>query len=88
MITLLWAVFDKFKLWLALAGGVLLAIGVAGLRGYAAGKAAQKAAQAKAIEKSRQRVQKNRIDAGSASEAELDRALEKWAEGADEWSRD
>jgi hypothetical protein len=75
MLTNLWA---KFQLWIAGAGALIIAIGLAFLKGRQEGNQAAKAEQAKQREKalSESKVIENETD--RMSDADLDRANEPW----------
>lgn len=72
---------SRFKLYLGLAGAVLVMIAVAALRGYQAGREAGRAAQWRAIEKAYQRAQQHSTEARAKTDDALDRELGRWSRG-------
>ena len=72
------ALFAKFKLYLAAAGGLIVAIALAFLKGRAEGNQAAKAEQAKARDKALSESKEIENETDSMSDADLDRANRPW----------
>ena len=64
--------------WLSLAGAVVAALGVAWLKGRAAGKAAWEEKRRAARDKAMQQSTEIRHDVQNDSDAALDRRLDRW----------
>ena len=72
------ALLGKFKLYLAAAGGIIIAIALAFLKGRAEGNQAAKAEQAKAREKALSESKEIENETDRMSDADLDRANRPW----------
>lgn len=68
----------KLKLWLAVAGGVIVAVGTAYLRGRSAGKDAAKAAARKRNEIAVKKARKIESDVEKLGPDELNKRLSRW----------
>ena len=64
--------------WLSLAGAVVATLGVAWLKGRAAGKAAWEEKRRAAREKAMQQSKEIRLDVQTDSDAALHRRLDRW----------
>lgn len=70
--------FAKFKFYLAAAGGLIVAIALAFLRGRQEGNQAAKAEQAKQREKAASQSKEIENETDRMSDADLDRANRPW----------
>lgn len=70
--------FAKFKFYLAAAGGLIVAIALAFLKGRAEGNQAAKAEQAKARDKALSQSKEIENETDRMSDADLDRANRPW----------
>ena len=70
--------FAKFKFYLAAAGGLIVAIALAFLKGRAEGNQAAKAEQAKARDKALSESKEIENETDRMSDADLDRANRPW----------
>ena len=78
LVSLLLRLWGRISVWAAISGAVLAALGIAWLKGRAAGKAAweakRQAAKAKAIKKSSEIRHDVQVD----NDAGIDRRLDRW----------
>ena len=72
------ALFAKFKFYLAAAGGLIVAIALAFLKGRAEGNQAAKAEQAKARDKALSESKEIENETRSMDDAALDRDNARW----------
>ena len=72
------ALLGKFKLYLAAAGGIIIAIALAFFRGSAEGNRAAKAEQAKQRDKALSQSKEIENETDRMSDADLDRANRPW----------
>ena len=72
------ALFAKFKFYLAAAGGLIVAIALAFLKGRAEGSQTAKAEQAKARDKALSESKEIENETDRMSDADLDRANRPW----------
>ena len=72
------ALLDKFKLYLAAAGGLIVAIALAFLKGRAEGNQAAKAEALKARDKALSESKEIENETDRMSDADLDRANRPW----------
>lgn len=70
--------FAKFKFYLAAAGGLIVAIALAFLKGRSEGKQAAKAEQVKARDKALSQSKEIENETDRMSDADLDRANRPW----------
>lgn len=70
--------FAKFKFYLAAAGGLIVAIALAFLKGRAEGNQAAKAEQAKARDKALSQSKEIENETDRMSDVDLDRANRPW----------
>ena len=70
--------FAKFKFYLAAAGGLIVAIALAFLKGRAEGNQSAKAEQAKARDKALSESKEIENETDRMSDADLDRANRPW----------
>ena len=70
--------FAKFKFYLAAAGGLIVAIALAFLKGRAEGNQAAKAEALKARDKALSQSKEIENETDRMSDADLDRANDKW----------
>lgn len=70
--------FAKFKFYLAAAGGLIVAIALAFLKGRAEGNQSAKAEQAKARDKALSQSKEIENETDRMSDADLDRANRPW----------
>jgi hypothetical protein len=75
MLTGLWS---RVSGWAALAAGVLTALGIAWLKGRAAGKAAWQAKRQAARDRAMRQSGEIRHDVQNSSDPDLDRRLDRW----------
>ena len=71
-------IFAKIKFYLAAAGGIIIAIAMAFLKGRAEGNQAAKAEQAKARDKALSQSKEIENETDRMSDADLDRANRPW----------
>ena len=71
-------IFAKFKFYLAAAGGLIVAIALAFLKGRAEGNQSAKAEQAKARDKALSQSKEIENETDRMSDADLDRANRPW----------
>ena len=72
------ALLDKFKLYLAAAGGLIVAIALVFLKGRSEGNQAAKVEQAKARDKALSESKEIENETDRMSDADLDRANRPW----------
>lgn len=68
----------RLRLYLSLAGAVLVAIGIAFIKGRADGKATYERQRETAKKKAAQKAEKIRHEIGKSPDANVDRRLGKW----------
>ena len=78
IISMLGAFWSRLSGWAALAAGLLAALGVAWLKGRAAGKAAFEAKRQTVREKALRQSGEIRHDVQNSSDPALDRRLDRW----------
>jgi hypothetical protein len=78
LVSILGAAWSRLSGWAALAAGVLAALGIAWLKGRAAGKAAWEAKRQAARERATQQAGEIRHDVQNSSDPALDRRLDRW----------
>ena len=78
LLSLLGAAWSRLSGWAVLAAAIVTALGVAWLRGRAAGKAAFEAKRQAVREKAFRQSGEIRHDIQTGSDAALDRRLDRW----------
>lgn len=78
LISVLGAAWSRVTGWALLAGGLTAALGIAWLKGRAAGKAAWEAKRQAARERATQQAGEIRHDVQNNSDPALDRRLDRW----------
>ena len=78
LLSLLSGLWTRISGWAVLAGALVAAIGIAWLRGRAAGKASWEAKRAQVRDKAQRQSGDIRHDVQTDSDAALDRRLDRW----------
>ena len=78
LLSLLSGLWTRISGWAVLAGALVAAIGIAWLRGRAAGKASWEAKRAQVRDKAQRQSGDIRHDVQTGSDAALDRRLDRW----------
>ncbi len=68
----------RIKTWLAIAGGIVVALAIAFWRGQSAGRALEQARQATKDRRDAQTVANARAEARGQSDADLNKELDRW----------
>lgn len=68
----------RIKIWLTIAGGVVVALAIAFWRGQSAGRALEQARQAARDRRDAQTVTDARAEARGQSDADLNKELDRW----------
>lgn len=78
LISLLSGLWTRISGWTVLAGALVAALGIAWLRGRAAGKASWEARRAQVRDNAQRQSGEIRHDVQTDSDAALDRRLDRW----------
>ena len=78
LLSLLSGLWTRISGWAVLAGALVAALGIAWLRGRAAGKASWEARRAQVRDKAQRQSGEIRHDVQTDSDAALDRRLDRW----------
>ena len=78
LFSILGAAWSRLSGWAALAAGLLAALGIAWLKGRAAGKAAWQAKRQAARDRAIRQTGEIRHDVQNSSDSALDRRLDRW----------
>jgi hypothetical protein len=78
LISMLGAAWSRLSGWTVLAAGLLAALGIAWLKGRAAGKAAWQAKRQAARDRAIRQSGEIRHDVQNSSDPSLDRRLDRW----------
>lgn len=78
LLSILGAAWSRLSGWAALAAAIVTALGIAWLRGRAAGKASWEARRQQVREKAQRQSGDIRHDVQTGSDAALDRLLDRW----------
>ena len=78
LLSLLSGLWTRISGWAVLAGALVAALGIAWLRGRAAGKASWEAKRSQVREKAQRQSGDIRHDVQTDSDAALDRRLDRW----------
>ena len=78
LLSLLSGLWSRISGWVVLAGALVAALGVAWLRGRAAGKASWEAKRAQVRDKAQRQSGEIRHDVQTDSDPALDRRLDRW----------
>ncbi len=77
-LSLLSSLWSRISGWVVLVGALVAALGIAWLRGRAAGKASWEARRAQVRDKAQRQSGEIRHDVQTDSDAALDRRLDRW----------
>jgi len=78
MLALITALPGKLKLWISIAGAVIVAVAIAYMRGRSAGADARDAAEMKRRQAAMKEARKIENEVAGLSDDELDRRLSRW----------
>ena len=78
MLTFITALPGKLKLWISIAGAVIVAVAVAYVRGRSAGSDAADAAQAKRRQAAMKKAREIENEVSGLSDSDLDKRLSRW----------